>query len=372
MRSPGWTGWTLLAATLIACIACGGTTSAESAVDGRVAQFVTYRRYPEQPRLDVVVVVSTSGASGGAALRASVASAIRDRMRELADGESPWLRGVNNPIDVRAFIASAADGSIRSPTETGALAWQQNDATRDGAAAFADAVEAAIDTAPAGEARPGGVVELVTRTLAFAGSPPDAARLIVVVSSSDDPGARASADPAIRSTTDSLFLIVPAASDTTSCVASEAPGLRGWAAANEGLVATPCADIYLKTVFVDYAPDCLPSNLAPQPEARPACLVRAFVPKGTPCDPARGWRSPRAPRSAPLNPALAGMDACEVIDLDGTDAERCRDHAERYAGTASGWCVPATSRGCVSAAPRIVGAAAPPFALIEVVCALSR
>ena len=352
-------------------IACGGTTSAESAVDGQVAQFVTYRRYPEQPRLDVVVVVSTSGASGAPALRASVSSALRDRMRELADGESR-LRDVNNPIDVRAFIASAADGSVRSPAETGALSWREDNASREGAAAFADAVAAAIDAAPAGEARPGGVVELVTRTLAFADSPRDADRLIVVVASSDVLSAQRSTDPAIRPSTDSLIVVVPPASDTSSCASAEAPGLRGWAAANEGLFETPCAGLDLRTFFVDYAPDCLPRELAPHSEARPACLVRAFVPRGTPCDPARGWRSPRVPRSVPLDPSLAEMDACEVIDLDGTDAERCRDHAERYAGTASGWCVPATSRGCVSAAPRIVGAAAPPFALIEVVCALSR
>ena len=116
----------VLVLSVAALAACGGTAEG-TAPRGHVSQFVAYRQYPVRPALDVVVVVSTSSTKGGAALRASVATALRTRMRQLAEGES-WLHDVSNPLDVRAFVASAVDGSVRSADGVAVLGWRQQDA----------------------------------------------------------------------------------------------------------------------------------------------------------------------------------------------------------------------------------------------------
>jgi hypothetical protein len=352
-----------------ALLACGGG-AAETVSGGQVSQYVGYRRYDVQPRLDVVVVVSTSAANGGAALRTTLATAVRDRMRELAGGEH-WLRDVWNPLDVRAFVASAADGSLRSPATDAALAWREANATTAGADAFAAAVEVAIRAAPEGEAPSGGVVETLRRTLGTTATEPPASRLVVLVSTADDPGALPARDAALRPDGDSLLLVLPSVSDDTACSPIDAPSLTRWGKSNDALVETPCSGLGLQTSFVDYASDCLPRELRRSTSAAEACRVRAFVPRGTPCDPARGWRSPKAPSTPTLDPALEGLDACEVVALEGADAASCLAVGDRFTGTASGWCVPAPTRACSSSPPRIVGGAAPPFALVQVACELA-
>jgi hypothetical protein len=358
-----------LAASALAW-ACGGVD--ETVAEGHVSQFVTYRQYTVQPRLDVVIVVSTSTARDGAALRASVAAALRARMRQRAEAES-WLRDVVNPVDVRALVANASDGSILTTSDLGALAWREGDATVEGADAFAARVARAIDAVPDGDASSVATLATLQRTLQAAASAEEAARLVVVVATSDDPDATSAAMPTTRRSGggDSVVVVVPRSS-AVECAPASGSGLASWARAEDAALQTPCAGVDLQTSFADYAADCLPRPLAAQAQGHSACRVRAFVPRGTACDAARGWRSLAVASARPLDPSLAGMDACEVIELGAEDGAACRDPAQAYAGGASGWCVPSPSRACaVSPTPRLVGASAPPFARIEVACELS-
>jgi hypothetical protein len=347
--------------------ACGGTADVTGS-GGQVSQFVAYRDYGVRPRLDVIVVVSTSSAKDGAALRASVATAMRTRMRQLSEGES-WLRDLSNPIDVRGFVASAVDGSIRSSADVGALAWHEEDATNEGSDAFATAMESALRTAPDGEVSAAAVIETLDRTQAFAASSDETERLVVLVSTSDDPGAPGTAAPFSAKHGSSSVVVVPAAG---GAACRPGPGLGAWAKTSEAVVQTPCSGLELQTVFVDYAASCLPRPLALAADGHGACRVRAFVPRGTACDAARGWRAPSAEASRTRDPSLADMDVCEVVELAGDEAVSCRVASSAWTGRASGWCVPDASRACgVASAPRIVGAAAPPFAHMEIACELS-
>lgn len=357
-----------LAVSLLAC----GSDVPETASGGQVSQFVAYRRYSVQPRLDVVVVVSTSAGADGAALRASVVDALRTRMHQRADTDS-WLRELDNPIDVRGTVASAFDGSIRhTASDRSALVWQQGNATLDGADTFAAGLASAIDAVPDGDASSAAVVLTVQRALEAAASPPDAERLVVVVSTSDDPAPASLETPVRRrGADDSIVVVVPRSPLAAPCAPAPAPGLASWAKANDASLQTPCSGVDLQTSFVDYAADCLPRPPATREGEPPACRVRAFVPPGTACDASRGWRPLVGASARPLDLSLAAMDVCEVMPLGPLASGRCRDPAERYAGGASGWCLPAPSRACaVAAAPRMVGAAAPPFAHIEIACDL--
>jgi hypothetical protein len=349
-----------LAVPLLAFGACSSGVPQDTVVEGQVSQFVWYRRYPVARPLELIVVLSTSDSGDGAALRASVGAAVRAPMYNLADGDAPWLRDLWNPVDVRARVVSVADLPTVSPPEPRVLAWREASATRAGADAFAAAVEAAVVAAPAGEAPAGGLVAAMERARAATAAPgPTEQRLVVLVSSSADPNVLFPQPLPARE--EDTILVVPAASSAGACGTLE----RAWPGGGiEVSIRPACADLDLVTGFSDYAADCLP---LPSGAAPATCAVRAFVPRGTPCDPARGWRAPSRPAAPSLDPALRDLDACEVVELAGEEAAACRDQNRHPAG-ASGWCLPAPSRSCRARAPRVLGGAAPPWALLEIAC----
>jgi hypothetical protein len=338
----------------------------DTVAEGQVAQLVTYRRYQVTPPLDLIVVLSTSAGADGAALRASVAEAVRARMRSLVDGESPWLRDVWNPVDVRALVTSAANVAPGAPLELRTFAWREPNATREGADAFAAAVEAAVAAAPAGEAPSGGLVAAMERARATTAPPGlTSIRLVVLVSTSADPSSLFPQPLPERALSEDTILVVPRAPGAYGCAMSEfrSPEGGSWVSLRPA-----CPDLDLSTSIADYASDCLP----PPSSASPAtCVVRAFVPRGTPCDPARGWRAVSQPAVRSLDPALGDLDSCEVVELAGAEGAACRQ-GERHPAGASGWCLPAPSRGCAAPSPRVVGGAAPPSALLEIACDLPR
>jgi hypothetical protein len=349
-----------LAVPLLACGACGQGVPQDTVAEGQVAQRVTYRRYTVAPPLEVIVVLSTSDSGDGAALRASVSAALRARIQSLADGEAPSFRDVWNPVDVRATVTSAADLATGSPPEPRAFAWREANATREGAAAFAAAVEAAVVAAPAGEAPAGGLVAAMERARAATAPPgPTEQRLVVLVSTSADPNALFPQPLPARE--EDTILVVPAASSAGACGSLE----RAWPAGGiEVLIRPACADLDLETSYSDSAAGCLP---LPSGAAPAACAVRALVPRGTPCDPARGWRAPSRRAAPSLDPTLRDLDACEVVELAGDEAAACRKR-DRHPAGASGWCLPAPSGSCRVSPPRVLGGAAPPWALLEIAC----
>ncbi|HSO38049.1 MAG TPA: hypothetical protein VLT33_36225 [Labilithrix sp.] len=311
------------------------------------------------PSLDVFVVVNAPSSGSGAALRASVAAALRERARGLAEGDAPWLRGLRNPIDVRALVTGDADPSAELRT----IGWLEENGTRGGADRFAAAAEAALAAAAADEGRKEGIVASLHAALALPRATRSASRIIVLVSTEDDTTAPAATDPLLRAD-DTLVVALAGSADGSACSTSPAPRLEAWARANGGSVASPCTGIDLRTLFVDYGSRCLP-----HPPRRAAgatsCRLRAIVPAGTACDPARGWRTPEtAPRD--------GSTSCDVVAIDDgdVDASACRDGSSHYEGHASGWCLPAATPACGNPAPRLVGGAAPPWATLETTCDL--
>jgi hypothetical protein len=322
----------------------------ETVRDGHVRQTVDYQQYHVEPKRDVILVVNTGSSNLGTTLRESVAKALHDRARELAEGEGPWLRYLWNPLDVRGFVIGAG-GAVRSPRDVVALGWNQLDASVAAADAFSSAASEEMARASTNEPRKEGVVDALHEALAAARTPADAARLIVIVSAEDDANAPAVRDPLLRSSGDEIVVVIP----------GSAPNLEGWARANEASIRSPSSELHLRTFFVDYFTPCLSRTTR---TAR--CRVRALVPPGTACNASRGWRTPSAAFSAPSKSELLGMDSCEVVALEGDDLGACES------GGASGWCPPAPTALCGLVPPRLVGGAAPPWATIEVACNLGE
>jgi hypothetical protein len=348
-----------LAVPLLAFGACGQGVPQDTVAEGQVAQRVTYRRYTVAPPLDLIVVLSTSDRADGAALRASVGAALHARIRSLADGEAPSFRDVWNPVDVTALVTGAADLATGVLPEPRAFAWREANATHEGADAFAAAVEAAVVAAPAGEAPAGGLVAAMERARAAAAPSATARlRLVVLVSTSADPNVLFPQPLPARE--EDTILVVPEASGALGCGNSYF-GPPGWGI--EVGIRPACAGLHLMTDFASFRADCLPPVRAPDA----TCAVRAFVPRGTPCDPARGWRAPSRPAAPVLESAARDLDSCEVVELAGEEAAACRRGDPHPAG-ASGWCLPAPSASCRVLAPRVVGGAAPPWALLETAC----
>lgn len=305
---------------------------------GSTDQLVTYVRMSPRERSDLVVVVATADTNLGASLRAATAGAIREYARTLVEPRDLW-----NELDVRAFVASAVDGSIHGP-----LGVASPNATAEAVGGFREAIVSAIDAAPPGEPSAERVVATVDRALAAAGTRPNVLSRIVVVTTSREVAA---ALPHRGALVDTLVV----APDDGEC--SDRIERNGAA------VQTPCSGIELRSWSDGVVGSCLP---------RPAraCRVRALVPRGAPCDEARGLRRPLV-SVPPLDSGAAELDVCDVDELRGEDAAACERGAP-YAAGASGWCLPAPPPSrCLGRAPRLVGGAAPSYATIEIACELA-
>lgn len=329
----------LLVPALAACaLGCGTSEVVDTIPSGSaVDQLVTYVRVPPRERSDLVVVVATEGTSAGASMRAAAARAIDEYLSELVQPSDLW-----NEVDIRAFVASAVDGTVRGP-----LGYTSSNAAAATIRDFANAITAEIDGARAGEPSPAAVVATIDRALAAAGAPSNVLTRIVVVTTSREVAA---ALPRRSALVDTLVV----APDEGECVDRVEP--------NGAIVQTPCSGIALPR-SVGCGGGCLP---------RPAraCRVRALVPRGTPCDETRGLRRPSLPIPS-LHPDASELDACDVDELRGEDARACERGAP-YTGGPSGWCLPASPPSrCVARGPRIVGGAAPSYALIEIACELA-
>lgn len=350
-------------------LGCREGSPLETVPEGSIYQSTLVRRYSTLPKLDLFVVLRTSATADGAALRANVAAALRNWMRELARGDGP-LQDLWNPMDVRAYVVSAAGGSVRSPADAPALAWREEDATDEAARTFADALDAELRDAPAGEGAPLGLLDALGRVLAAGDTPPDGQRVVILVSSSDDPGAPAAKDPRLRGR-DWVTLALPdAPAEAGSCERPAAGSLTRWASVNGAVVRTPCKGLFFQGMVACSGRECWPQPIALTADGHPACRVRALVPRGTACDPTRGWR----PSTEPVvsSPSLLDSDVCDVVELEGMDADACRDPAAPYSRASSGWCLPGPVPGCSSPIPHAVGGAAPPWAKLEITCNFSR
>lgn len=332
-------------------------------------QEVAYRTHSTLVPLDVVVVMNTERSN--AALRESVAEAVRARVRELASGDgAPWLDGqLWNPVDVRAFVVNAADGTLRSPEDNPRLRWSEANAVGDSLVAedFAAAVTAEITATPTNDARNEGiVVTALGSALATAATPASRRRLVLVVSAHDDPSAPLR-DANLRPS-DQVVVVVPDR-DGPKCGPVSAPYLEAWARSTSPnrSVTNPCRGILLKDSFADYLPACLFRGASGTSSSRPRCRVRAFIPASAHCDSTRGWSAVEGTVPS-MNEHLAGMTVCEVAPLQGDDERMCRDGG-RYTGRSSGWCLPLAEPSCLPA-PRLVATSAPSWATIETVCNL--
>jgi hypothetical protein len=189
---------------------------------------------------------------------------------------------------------------------------------------------------------------------------------VVVAATADDTG------PAlVDRAEDAIFVVVPDARGGVGCAPAARPGLEAWTRSLYIDLTAPCSEPDLLRGSTDYPTACLPRPLAPSTDGRSPCRVRAFVPRGTACDAARGWRPLAESAARSVDPELAGLDACEVVELVGDQGAACRDRATPWDGRASGWCVPGAALRCPGTFPRVVGAAAPPFARLEIACELA-
>jgi hypothetical protein len=360
--------------------ACGSDAPDTVPDGGSVVQEIDYTWYPALPALDIIVVLNVARTPAGASLRAKVAAALREYPLEIDEnGALAWQRDRWSPVDIRAFIADVADGTLLTPNEQPGLAWHEVNATKAGGEIFFAALDAALARTSANDPRSEGVVATLDNALVVAATPSTSKRVVVVASTEDDASAKLDRDRALGFQ-DSVTFVSSGIGDGVSCAPMRTPWLTAWANANQFRYGSSCDDLHLTPTFEDSIPlRCLPHPLANTATEHASCHVRAFVPRGTTCDPARGWQTPVAPDAPPKAGTYDGynanglwhMDVCDVVAVEADDARYCEDESTPYDRPSSGWCIPAPNRWCSAWAPRLVGGAAPPWAAIETTCDLA-